>query len=116
MNDDERLDLSALDQERDPARWRATVERTLARVDALLDERARRQDPLTLIAGWSRPLLTGAAMAVAVLVPVELALERREAGAEQVERLVSLSTDWAVEGRRPSAEELVRVLGGEATP
>ncbi len=106
--DDGRLDLSALDPARDPARWRAAVDATLARVDAALLR--RRQDPLTLIAGWRRPLLAAAAAAVLVLVPVEVALERRESRLETVRGLVSASTAWARDGREPSGAELLRAM------
>ena len=106
--DERRLDLSALDPARDPGRWRAVLGATAARVDdALL---RRRQDPLTLIAGWRRPVLAAAAAALLVLVPVEVALERREARRETVRALVSASTAWAREGRAPSGAELLRAM------
>ena len=57
MRDDEPLDLSALDPERDPGRWRALIEGTLARLDLALEERSRRDDPLYVIATWRIPLL-----------------------------------------------------------
>ena len=52
--DEERLDLSPLDP--DPARWRAVMDGTRARVDAVRAERLRR-GPRATIAGWRRPLL-----------------------------------------------------------
>lgn len=110
--DEERLDLSPLDP--DPARWRAVMDGTRARVDAVLAERLRR-GPLATIAGWRRPLLAAAAAAVLALVPVELALEARERRAERVEALVTLSTDWARGERRPTGADLLRALdAGEA--
>jgi hypothetical protein len=114
MMDDDRLNLSALDPARDPGRWRGVMEATLARVDGVLLARAR-PDPLALIAGWRRPLLAAAAAAVLLLVPVEVALERREARQETVQGLVSVSTAWAQEGRVPSGAELLRAIrtGGE---
>lgn len=108
MDDDQRLNLAALDPARAPDRWRAVVEATLARVDDVLLQ--RRQDPLALIAGWRRPLLAAAAAALLVLVPVEVALERRETRAETVRGLVSASTAWAREGRAPSGAELLRAI------
>ena len=77
MRDDEPLDLSALDPERDPGRWRALIEGTLARLDLALEERSRRDDPLYVIATWRIPLLAAAASFILVLIPVEIALERR---------------------------------------
>lgn len=111
--DERRLDLAALDPARDPARWRAVLDATLSRVDEVLLQ--RRQDPLSLIAGWRRPLLAAAAAAILLLVPVEIALERRETRVETVRGLVSVSTTWAREGRTPTGAELVRAMDtGEA--
>ena len=114
MNEHEppRLDLSALGTDRDPARWRDVVDATMARVDAALARRP--QDPLTLIASWSRPLLAATAAAVAVLVPLELALEAREARAEQVRRLVALSTEWDSGEPPPSGADFLRALAEES--
>lgn len=112
--DERRVNLSALDPARDPARWRAVLDATLARVDdALLH---RRQDPLALIAGWRRPLLAAAAAALLVLVPVEVALERRETRVETVRGLVAASTAWAQEGRAPTGAELLRAMDTGAVP
>lgn len=112
--DERRLDLSALDPERDPGRWRAVFDGTLARVDGVLMH--RREDALTLIAGWRRPLLAAAAAAVLMLVPVEIALERRESRAETVRGLVAASTAWAQEGRAPTGAELLRAMKAGGAP
>jgi hypothetical protein len=114
MDDDRRLDLSALDPARDELRWRGVVAATRARVDAVVLH--RRQDPLALIAGWQRPLLAAAAAAVVLLVPVEVALERRETRVETVRGLVSASTAWAGAGRTPSGAELLQALRTGETP
>lgn len=111
--DERRLDLSALDPDRD-GRWRAVFDTTLTRVDDVLLN--RRRDPLALIAGWRRPLLAAAAAAVLVLVPVEVALERRETRRESVRGLVSVSTAWAQEGRAPSGAELLRAIRTGGAP
>jgi hypothetical protein len=76
----------------------------------------RRQDPLSLIAGWRRPLLAAAAAALLVLVPVEVVLERRETRRETVQGLVSVSTAWAQEGRAPSGAELLRAIRTGGAP
>ena len=115
MNEDDRLDLSPLDPMRDPARWRAVVDSTMSRVDAVLGQRAA-QDPLTLIAHWTRPLLLATAATLAVLVPVELALEAREREAEQVERLVALSSAIDEGEQPPSSAEFLRALAERGTP
>jgi hypothetical protein len=112
--DDRRLDLSALDPARDPGRWRGVFDATLARVDDALLQ--RRQDPLALIAGWRRPLLAAAAAAVVLLVPVEVALERRETRVETVRGLVAVSTVWAQEGRAPTGAELLRAMSTGGAP
>lgn len=114
MDDDRRLDLSAVDPARDPGRWGAVLAATRARVDDVLLH--RRQDPLSLIAGWRRPLLAAAAAAVLALVPVEVALERRETREETVRGLVAASTAWAHEGRAPTGAELVRAMRTGTAP
>lgn len=112
--DDERVDLSALDPARDPARWRGVMTATMARVDGVLLHHAR-PDALALIAGWRRPLLAMAAATVLLLVPVEVALERRESRQETLRGLVDVSTAWAQEGRAPTGAELLRAIRvGEA--
>jgi hypothetical protein len=112
--DERRVDLSALDPARDPARWRGVVDATLARVDDVLLH--RRQDPLALIAGWRRPLLAAAATALLLLVPVEIALERRETRANTVRGLVAASAAWVHEGRAPTGAELLRAMDTGAAP
>lgn len=112
--DDRRLDLSALDPARDAGRWRTVFDATLARVDDVLLQ--RRADALTLIAGWQRPLLAAAAAAVLLLVPVEVALERRETRVETVRGLVAASTAWAQEGRAPTGAELLRAMDTGSVP
>ena len=107
--DDERVDLSALDPARDPGRWRAVMAATMAGVDGALARRAR-PDALALIAGWRRPLLAMAAATVLLLVPVEVALERRESRQETLRGLVDVSTAWAQEGRAPTGAELLRAI------
>ena len=112
--DERRLDLSALDPARDPARWRAVVDATLTRVDDVLLH--RRQDPLALIAGWRRPLLAAAAAALPVRVPVEVARARRETRVKTVRGLVAVSTAWAQEGVAPTGAELLRAMDTGAAP
>lgn len=114
MNESEPLDLSALDPAEDPAHWQSVVDGTLERIDGVLDRRSI--DPLTLIAGWSRPVLLAAAAALAVLVPVELALEEREDRREQVERLVALSLHWEMGRQPPTGTEFVQALQEENRP
>jgi len=92
MIDDEKLDLSALDPVRHAARWQAVVDETLRRVNVVLTQRSTRQiDAFDLIASWRRSLVAAAAVALAVLIPAEIALEVREARAEAIHGLAVLS-------------------------
>lgn len=116
MNEQEPVDLSPLDPSADAARWQRVVEATMLRVDAVLEARERAQDPLTLIASWRRPVLVAAAVALAVLVPVELLLEVREARAEQVEALVTLSSGLVGAELPPSGADFLRALAVESQP
>jgi hypothetical protein len=109
------VDLSPL-RPADEARWQRVVSATLLRVDALLEARQLAQDPLTLIASWRRPVLVAAGIAVAILVPVELVLEVREARAEQVEALVTLSAELVRGETPPSGADFLRALAVEAQP
>ena len=114
MNEEQRLDLSALDPRADNARWSSFVRSTAERVDLVI---ARRNvDPLTLIAGWMRSVTTAVIVLIALLVPVELILERQETGREQVDRLVQLSAESIREGGALTATQLARAVDGGATP
>jgi hypothetical protein len=111
MNDDEPLNLSALDPARDAARWAAIVAATHRRAVGALEERARDDDPIQLIAGWQRPLLAAAAAALVALIPAEIVLERREVEVERVERLVQISR-LPTDGDQPTGADFRRALGG----
>ena len=113
MSGEERLDLSALDPARDPERWERVVAEALARVDAVLPHT---RGALSTIAAWRRPLLIAAAVTLALLVPVELALEAREPRVEQVRRLVSLSVDWGRGAYPPSVSDFLRALAPGEVP
>ena len=112
--EDRPLDLSALDPARDPAHWGRVAAGAVARADHALAQRPA--DALTLIAGWRRPLLAAAAAALLVLVPLEVALERREPRDENVRGLVALTTAWAEGGRAPSGADLLRALDTGTAP
>lgn len=114
MTDQDKIDFSALDPMEDRSHWRGVMDETLRRVDAVLDRRAK--DPLSTIAGWRRPLLVAAAIAILILVPVELALESREPEVEQIRRLVSLSADWGHGETPPSGADFLRALAATDRP
>ena len=111
MSEDEKLDLSPLDPLQDRDHWKRMVADTLLRVDDVLAK--RRPDALSAIAAWRRPLLVAAATVVALLVPVEIALEKREAHAERIERLITLSAEWTPGDNPPSGAAFVRALTEE---
>src|SRR5690606_37235673 len=107
-----RLDLSPL-APADGAAWDAVVTHTLARVDAALARRTQ-QGPLTLIAGWTRAITTMAGILLLILIPVELALEKRESIVEQAERLAQLSARAVRTDRGPTGAELFQALEAPA--
>ena len=112
---DDRMDLSPLDPMRDAVHWQMVMDATLSRVDTVLAERELRGDPLALIASWTRPVLAAAAVTIALLIPVGITLEMREAHAERVERLVALSAAVSV-GPAPSGADFLQALAEMRQP
>jgi hypothetical protein len=114
--EDESLDLSALAPDEVSGHWSRIEATTRTRIDAALA--TRRQDPLTLIASWMKPLLVAAGVTLALLVPFEIHLEMNEASAEQVDRLVSLSSGVLHAESPATAADFVEALMAEpvATP
>ena len=109
--DHEKVDLSILDPERDAAKWQAVVTTTLRRVDEAVEARsAAREDALATIASWRRPLLVAAAASIAILIPVELALEARESKLETARRMANASLAWVDEARSPTGAEILRAI------
>jgi hypothetical protein len=104
------LALNALDPMEDEAHWHHVMGQTLRRVDAVLARRAAAEGPLDLIVGWRRPLLVAAATTIALLIPAELALERREVRMERVDQLVEISSGWT-DGRKPAVADFLRAIG-----
>ena len=113
MNEHDRLDLSALDPMRDPDRWARIVAATTVRAEAAVARRG--EDLFATIASWRRPLLLAAAVAVLVLVPIEVALEAREPRAEQVQRLVALSAGLHESDAPPPSTAFLRALTTQET-
>lgn len=111
MSEPDKVDLSVLSPTMEPEHWDRVMAATLIRVDAVLARRA--EVFLVTIAGWTRPLLIAAAALLMLLVPVEVALEKRESGVEQIERLVALSVEWDRGESPPSGAEFVRALSAE---
>lgn len=114
MNSD-KVDLSPLDPEREPEHWQSIVSATMLRVNATLQARgAASEDALITIAGWSRQLLIAAAAGLAILVPVEIALEVRESRAEAAQRLAAVSIAWVEGQTTPRGSEILRALADGA--
>ena len=113
--DAERFDFSALDPESDEVRWRALVNGVVERAAAVIEARADRDDPTTLIASWRRPILLAAAAAVALLVPVEFLLERREFDLQRAHALATRTVAWATATAGPTAADILRGMSPEAT-
>jgi hypothetical protein len=118
MNDPDRIDLSPLDPARDPARWEQLLAATRLRVDAVLAARPVPIDLLTVVAGWTRPILAAAALAL-TLLSAALAAAGRSVGrpgpTSQAERLAALSVGFA-DGHAPTGADLARALRAEGRP
>lgn len=114
MDEHRPVDFSALDPMQEPEHWQTVVDTTLQRVDNVFA--ASPENALMLIASWRRRLVLAAAIAIALLVPVEFVLEKRESAVEQIQILVRLSTRSALGEGPPSGAELSRALGSDAMP
>ena len=111
--DENKLDLSSLGPS--PAGWQSTLDATMSRVDAALRESQELpDDPFVNIAAWSRPLLLAAAAALAIIVPVEIALELKESRTEVARRLAAESVSWVVAERSPTGGEILRAMSSGA--
>ena len=109
------VDLSPLDPARDPERWAWIVQQTRTRIDAVLCERERQTDVLTIVAGWARPVLAAAAAALLLLGASFAARSRTPAPhASEAWSLAALSAGYA-DGHVPTGAELAAALGGRRT-
>ena len=103
----DKIDFSPLE----PRDWDRVSARTMSRVEAVLEDRmSRADDPLALIASWSRSVLAAAAVILAVVIPAEIALELRESRAEPVHRLASLSVEAVQRDEPLSGSEILRTI------
>ena len=90
MNDDGRLDLGALDPERDPARLDRSARAIAARLaPSLARRRARPADAWSLLAAWRTPVLATAAAIVVVSVATLATLPRTHVHAATVAAVTS---------------------------
>ena len=107
------VDLSPLDPSSDAARWERMLASTVARAQAANDARTlARSTPLGTIAGWRRELLVAAAAAIAMLMPLEFALELSERREQRVHSLAQRSAAWAESGVSPSGADILRGMTG----
>ncbi len=103
--DDDRVDLSALDPARDPARWDALIAGAVARAAA-----RRRASLSRALAGYAIPAFTlaaAAALAIWVLAPARGAPALVDAPASESDGLAG----WALRGI-PDGAGLLSSLGG----
>ena len=112
--DAEHVDLSALGMSE--SQWQSLYDGTMARIEGNPAFSERRNDPVTVVSGWQRPILAAAAILVAILIPVEFALEMRERNLERIQALAHVSSDVARGLRPPSAAELLKAIGGLRSP
>ncbi len=119
MIDEDRIDLSALDLDRDPTRLERSARAIAARVAPSLRRRLERPPGLWLgLAQWRRPVFAAAAL-VAVASIAVLALPRGgPAGASsltlaEVEGVPAALAGWVEGGKAPSG---ARLLDMEVAP
>jgi hypothetical protein len=133
MENDElngRIDFSALDPYTDQARQDMFVARVLDRAALELARRRRigagelvwngGTSVFGILAGWARPALAAAALAVVVSgVALRLTQARAEAGEESgVLEAMNLPTpvqEWLGEERTPTTADLILTLEGDAS-
>jgi hypothetical protein len=111
MDDPEPIDLSPLDPERDRERWDLLVDTTRLRVAAVLSERAREPDSVSVLSAWARPILAAAA-AVLLLLGGAVAVLGGHAPADPADarRLALLTESSVVHGRAPTGAELMAAV------
>jgi hypothetical protein len=102
-DDDERIDLSALDPSRDRVRWNA-------RVAAVTNEFVARQRARRSIAGqlaaWARPTL---ALAAALCLIVWVGALRHH---ETTQDTVDVLSTWATSGELPPTSSILETFNG----
>ena len=122
QNDSERwdevsVDLSALDPSRDEARWAGMVKQVAKRAIAL---RAVRRTPTvgSLLLAWSRPVLAGAAILVAVSWAIAGARARTAAttpaatpSTSNVPAALQVAA-WASNDETPETTAMLSMMGG----
>lgn len=108
MNDDDRVDLSALKLTH--SEFESFLDSTLARADDNLRMRRRQGDLALIVTGWRREILAAAAILIAILIPVEIALELREQPGQRIATLAQASADAARGLRQLSPTDLLKAV------
>jgi hypothetical protein len=119
MNDPERMDLSALDPNRDRLHWARILDATRVRIEAALAGRRAPQGPLDILGAWSRPILAAAAVLAVALGAAGLMIgspASRLDGASEARRLAALSEHSIGRGERPTGTQLLVALRSRSTP
>lgn len=112
----ERMDLSALDPTRDELRYERLVRRIVDAAGPELARRAAAATPLAMLAGWARPTLTAAAVVAVLAGSALMSTERAGAPAAAPDNVADAlglpapASDWLIEGREPSADDLVLAM------
>jgi hypothetical protein len=116
--DEPRLDLSALDPTRDPAKFDRLVAATMRRARPELLRRAAAPSPWGTIARWMQPML--AAAAITALVSGWVLTNGTRGGLDdgfvahaQPATLSALVDEWVTETRTPSVNDLMLALDEE---
>ena len=117
MHDPGRIDLSPLDPEGDPERWRRMMQATRLRMAAVLRDRERNADPLEVLSGWVRPILAAAAALLLLLGAADAMVDGPgPSPGSNARRLARLTEDAVLHGRAPTGAELLAAIRAEATP
>lgn len=119
MNESEGVNLSPLDPGRDPERWGRRLEATRLLLEAVLARRIAPSGALDIVGAWFRPVLTTAAVLVAVLGAAGAVLGGRNASldrATEARRLAVLSDNSLGRGQRPTGAQLLVAIRSRRAP
>jgi hypothetical protein len=119
VNDNDPMNFSLLDPERDPARWARVVAGTRLRVEAALAVRRAHGGVLDIVHAWSRLLLPAAAVLAVVLGAAGAAVGGRRHALDQAteaRRLAVLTGHSISRGERPTGLQLSFAVRSRRAP
>jgi hypothetical protein len=119
VNDNEPMNFSALNPERDPARWAGVVTGARLRVEAALAGRRAPGGVLDMVHAWSRLLLPAAAVLAVVLGAAGAVVGGRSHPldrAPEARRLAVLTGHSISRGERPTGLQLSFAVRSRRTP